>query len=129
MRMGADLRGQMLGGLSSDISDILKKPSRGRGSSSTIFKELKKSGINLSEEQVDEAIYTGKKLGRVKDGQIYEKYSKEEQLKNIEDQIIAKMGSASRPEAIKGRTRSITQRYENSNCSAKRRLNCRREEL
>ena len=101
MEMGADLRGKMLGSLDLDMKDILR---RGAGSPSAISNLLKESGINVSREQIDRAVYTGKMIRGEDQGdvtQVRERRGSEEQIKKIEDQILAQMGSAARPEAIK----------------------------
>jgi len=99
MRMGENVRSQMLGSLNLDMQDILR---RGAGSPSAISNLLKESGINVSREQIDKAVYTGKMVSnRGGATQRRERRGSEEQRKRIEDQILAQMGTAARPEAIK----------------------------
>jgi TP901 family phage tail tape measure protein len=100
MRLG-DFRSKMLGALNLDMQDILR---RGAGSPSAISGILKESGINVSRGQLDAAVYTGKMIKGEDQGdviQVRERRSSEEQIKRIEDQILAQMGTAARPAAIK----------------------------
>lgn len=101
MKMGADIRGQMLGGLNFDLRKLINDSQDGR-SFTQLSEKLSKAGLS--------GTVVSKNFLK---GALYEKYStdpeygetkardRSEAIKKIEDQILAQMGSAARPAAIK----------------------------
>ena len=97
MKMGEDLRKQMMSGI--DVSKLIDDSN---GRFTKLSENLSKSGLKgtvIDKEFLKNSLYSsydsdseyGEAVGR----------DKQEQIKMIEDQILAQMGSAARPEAIK----------------------------
>ena len=101
MRMGGNVRSQMLGSLNFDLKKLVNDSQDGR-SFTQLSEKLSKAGLSGTVVNKD-----------FLKGALYEKYSmdteygetkargRSEAIKKIEDQILAQMGTAARPAAIK----------------------------